>query len=62
MTNDGNHGGATDDEVKSVFFAYSKSGFEILKDIQARSVLESDESYLKMKQLDIASIASTLMG
>ena len=32
MTNDGNHGGGTQNEIKTVLFAYSKGGFPMLKD------------------------------
>jgi phosphatidylinositol glycan class O len=35
MTNDGNHGGATQEELRSVLFAYSKSGFPMKQKIQA---------------------------
>ena len=31
MTNDGNHGGGTENELKTVFFAYTKAGFPMLK-------------------------------
>lgn len=42
MTNDGNHGGGTQNEIKTVLFAYSKQGFPMLKDSEIRSRLYSD--------------------
>ena len=31
MTNDGNHGGATPNEMKTVLFGYTKTGFPMMK-------------------------------
>ena len=31
MTTDGNHGGDSENEVRTVFFAYTKSGFPLLR-------------------------------
>jgi len=31
MTNDGNHGGGTSEELKTVLFGYHKGGFPMLK-------------------------------
>jgi phosphatidylinositol glycan class O len=36
MTNDGNHGGGSQNEVKTVIFGYSKSGLQMLKNKDAR--------------------------
>lgn len=57
MTNEGNHGGGSQNEIKTVMFAYYKSGFEILKTENIERFRE-DVSYTMLKQLDIASIAS----
>ena len=61
MTNDGNHGGGTDKEVKTVFFAYTKSGLPMLQNNDTRQILETHPSYTDFKQLDIASVASHLL-
>jgi len=61
MTNDGNHGGGSQNEIKTVFFAVNKGGIPMLKNKDLREKLEADDSFLKLKQLDIASIASHLL-
>jgi len=56
MTDDGNHGGGTANELRTVFFVYSKRpllGHELLYD---RALTD------QMKQLDLASTISTILG
>lgn len=62
MTNDGNHGGGSQLEIKTVLFAYCKSGFHMLKNQAARAQIESDSSLNRVKQLDLAPIASYLLN
>ena len=54
MTDDGNHGGASQNELRSVLFAYSKRGFP----------MRADAMYERMpvKQLDLASIVSHILA
>ena len=62
MTNDGNHGGGSQNEIKTLFFAINKGGIPLLKNKAIREKLEKDESYRNLKQLDIASISSHLLN
>ena len=57
MTDDGNHGGASLSELRSVVFSYTKKGFP------GKALVELDE-YLdsSVKQVDIASFASQILG
>jgi len=61
MTNDGNHGGGTQNEIKTTFFAYSKGGLPMLKREEIRKQLLADKSVKSLKQLDISSIASFIL-
>jgi hypothetical protein len=40
MTNDGNHGGGSPNEIKTVLFAYSKAGFPMLENSKLKEILE----------------------
>ena len=58
MTDDGNHGGASQNELRSVLFSYSKSGFPMLRDSDAGfSSIEGS-----VKQLDLPSIVAHVLG
>ena len=39
MTNDGNHGGGTQNEIKTVLFAYTKGGFPMMSNPKVRQML-----------------------
>lgn len=55
MTNEGNHGGASEQELRSILFGYSKQGFNKIGDF-------SDKIRNSVKQMDIPSIASSILG
>jgi GPI ethanolamine phosphate transferase 3 subunit O len=57
MTDDGNHGGASQTELRSVLFAYSKKGFPIKTKLPKSEYLDSN-----VKQVDLASFASSILG
>lgn len=61
MTADGNHGGDTQNEIRTVMFAYYKKGFPMLK--KSKTVLKLLETYVMedFKQIDIPSIATNLL-
>lgn len=61
MTNDGNHGGGSDNEIKTVLFGYTKGGFPMLKGSKKIKTMLEEGSYSDLKQLDIASIASSIL-
>lgn len=50
MTDDGNHGGASKNELRSVLFSYHKSGFPMKK--------KYEEVDKQVKQMDLAAIIS----
>lgn len=56
MTDDGNHGGGSENELKSVIFSYTKKGFP-LKDLFIDDFLNKN-----VKQLDLASIISGIFN
>jgi phosphatidylinositol glycan class O len=56
MTNDGNHGGASDNELRSILFAYTKNGFPYKSRFMQDDFINSN-----VKQADIASIASSIL-
>jgi GPI ethanolamine phosphate transferase 3 subunit O len=59
MTDDGNHGGASEQELRSVLFSYRKSGFPMKKLIKE----EDNISLMRtLKQLDLPSIVSDILG
>ena len=43
MTVEGNHGGDSENEIRTVFFAYSKSGFPMLQ--QSKEVIAQLQQY-----------------
>ena len=51
MTDDGNHGGGTENELKSVVFSYCKQGFPWA----THPFLSNHAINQKVKQLDLAS-------
>jgi GPI ethanolamine phosphate transferase 3 subunit O len=53
MTDDGNHGGASKNELRSALFAYHKSGFPMRQNYE----LIDD----RVKQIDIAAIISSIL-
>jgi phosphatidylinositol glycan class O len=55
MTDEGNHGGGSENEIRSVIFSYSKKGFPMKK----YQSLKLDSS---VKQLDLAAIVSMIFG
>jgi GPI ethanolamine phosphate transferase 3 subunit O len=57
MTDDGNHGGASLNELRSVLFSYTKHGFPVMK-----HSYKFDEIDLSVKQIDIASIVCHILG
>jgi phosphatidylinositol glycan class O len=57
MTDDGNHGGASQAELRSVLFAYSKKGFPMKTSLAKSVYLDSN-----VKQVDLASFASSILG
>mmetsp|Transcript_34592 Transcript_34592/g.33803 ORF Transcript_34592/g.33803 Transcript_34592/m.33803 type:complete len:87 (+) Transcript_34592:765-1025(+) len=59
MTNDGNHGGATETELKSVMFAYSKNPFP-MKDLNWMDL--DDTLGNDAKQIDLASTICTIFN
>ena len=61
LTQDGNHGGGTKFETRTVLFGYTKSGFPLQRQTKKiKSLLES-HLYEDTKQLDIVSIAANLL-
>lgn len=57
MTDDGNHGGASQTELRSVLFAHSKKGFPMKTMLSKSEYLDSN-----VKQVDLASFASSILG
>ena len=57
MTDDGNHGGASQAELRSVLFAYSKKGFPLKTRPPKSEYLDSN-----VKQVDLASFSSSILG
>ena len=55
MTDDGNHGGASQNELRSILFAYTKRGFPM------KRFDFSNEIDRKVKQLDLAAIISGIL-
>ena len=53
MTDDGNHGGASKNELRSVLFSYHKSGFPMKR--------QYEEVDKKVKQMDLAAIISSIL-
>ena len=62
MTSDGNHGGESPNEVRTVFFAYTKAGFPMLKDRSVVSKAEQMKALDDMLLQDVASTASVILG
>lgn len=62
MTSDGNHGGDSEEEVRTVFFAYSKGGFPLLSDQKAMSVFEEFKAFDDMTLQDVAPTAADILG
>lgn len=62
MTPEGNHGGDSQNEIRTVMFAYYKKGFPMLK--KSKTILKLLETYAMedFKQIDIPSIATSLLG
>lgn len=62
MTPDGNHGGDSDNEIRTIMFAYYKKGFPMLK--RSKTILKLLETYVMsdFKQIDIPSVASNIMN
>ncbi|CDW75957.1 gpi ethanolamine phosphate transferase 3-like [Stylonychia lemnae] len=58
MTDGGNHGGGTDNELRTAFFAYAKQGLPNKKR-QSRHQNHIDKM---LKQMDIASIVSSILN
>ena len=61
MTNDGNHGGGSDNELKTVLFGYSKGGFPMLHQTKKIKGILERKSFDDVKQLDIATIVSNIL-
>jgi hypothetical protein len=60
MTDEGNHGGDTNEEIRTVLFSYTKGGFPMKgASIEVRSVLDKLKS--KVKQHDLASIITATL-
>lgn len=61
MTQDGNHGGDSDKEVRTVLFSYSKGGFPMLQ--KSDKIIKLLETYTfdDIKLIDIASIVSNML-
>lgn len=64
MTTDGNHGGDSNNEVRTVFFAYTKAGFPMLRPslkVNFQQELQKAHAFDDMSLHDVASIASNLL-
>jgi phosphatidylinositol glycan class O len=61
MTESGNHGGGSEDEMRSVLFAYQKTAFP-LASIEDRYPRMFEDMNKTLKQVDLASILSVLLN
>lgn len=61
MTSSGNHGGGSEDEMRSVIFAYQKTPFPMtnLREQQLAYFYTMDKS---LKQVDLSAILSVLLN
>ena len=62
MTADGNHGGDSEFEVRTVFFAYTKAGFPLLSDKDAMKKFTELKAFDDMKLQDVAATAADMLG
>lgn len=62
MTLEGNHGGDSPKEIRTIFFAYTKSGFPMLKSPNKLSTLNKLKNSLStLKLQDVAAIAASIL-
>lgn len=62
MTGSGNHGGGSEDEMRSVIFAYQKTPFPMANALNERQLAYFYTVDKSLKQTDLAAILSVLLG